>query len=65
MGSLIVIGNAALSVAVATSGAELRSLKTASGQQLLWQGDEENWGGEMNRGTRGRIPGRQRGDEEA
>lgn len=43
MESLIAIGSEALSVEVATTGAELRSLKDASGQQFLWQGDQTHW----------------------
>ncbi|MBI2780017.1 MAG: aldose 1-epimerase family protein [Gammaproteobacteria bacterium] len=33
----------ALSVAVSTQGAELQSLKTANGQELLWQADPAVW----------------------
>lgn len=41
--SNIAIGNASLQVEVSPLGAELRSLKTAEGSQLLWQGDDVHW----------------------
>lgn len=39
----VVIRNAALSAEVSPLGAELRSLTTETGAQLLWQGDEAHW----------------------
>ena len=33
----------ALSVAISTQGAELQSLKTAAGLELLWQADPTVW----------------------
>lgn len=42
---LMTIRNEALSVAISTRGAELQSIRTADGEEWLWQGDERFWTG--------------------
>jgi galactose mutarotase-like enzyme len=39
------VSNAALTLELATRGAELRSIKTPDGAEWLWQGDPAWWGG--------------------
>ena len=43
--SLVTIGNEQLSAAVSPLGAELQYLRTASGHDLLWHGDDAFWSG--------------------